>query len=127
MRTTGQPESRARWLLRYLALGVGATIAALIVALIVALVVDPANWPWYRTAIILLGAVAALLIVATTSAGSGLPYAAGYDRYDAYIEADGKQMAGAPMYEPSQAGIDSLLAIVPPFATAIVLLLIFGF
>lgn len=127
MRTTDQPESRARWLLRYLALGVGTTVAAVVVALLVEVAVDPANWPWYRTAIILLGAVTALLIVATTSAGSGMPTAADYDRYDAYIEADGKQMAGVPMYEPSQAGIDALLAILPPFATAIAMSMIFGF
>ena len=68
-----------------------------------------------------------LLVVATTSAGSGLPAAMNYDRFDAYIEADGKQMAGTPTYEPSQAGIDALLATLPPFVTAVALLVIFGF
>src|SRR3954447_549109 len=109
MRTAEQPESRSRWLLRYLALGVGTTVAAIVVALLVEVFFDPAGWPWYRTAIILLAALAALLIVATTSAGSGMPTPMNYDRFDAYIEAEGKQMAGAPMYEQAQAGIDSLL------------------
>jgi hypothetical protein len=119
-------ESRAHWLLRFLAIGVGASIAAIVVALLVDVAFDP-TWPWYRTAIILSASLAALLIVATTSAGSGMPVAMNYDRYNAYIEAEGKQMAGAPPYEQGQAGLDSLLAILPPFATAVALLFIWGF
>jgi hypothetical protein len=112
--------------LRYLALGVGASVAAVVVGLLVDVAFDP-TWPWYRTAIILSASLAALLIVATTSDGSGMPVAMTYDPYDARIEAEGKQMAGAPAYEPGQAGIDSLLAILPPFATAVALLFIWGF
>jgi hypothetical protein len=121
-----QPESRTRWLLRYLVLGVGASAGAVGIALIVDLAFDP-SWSWSRIAIILLGASAALLIVATTSAGSGMPVAMSYDRFAAYIEADGKQMAGTPMYEPAKSGLDALLAILPPFLTAVVLLVIYGF
>lgn len=126
MARNDQPESRTRWLLRFVALGLGVTAAAVAVSLLIDLALDP-SWPWSRIAIVLLGACAALLVVATTSAGSGMPAALNYDRFDAYIEAEGKQMAGAPMYEPSQAGLDALLAILPPFLTAIMLMVIFGF
>lgn len=121
-----QSESRARWLLRFVALGIGVTSAAIAVALLVDLALDPA-WSWSRIAILLLGASAALLVVATTSAGSGSPTSLNYDRFDAYIEAQGKQMSGTPMYQPSQAGLDALFAILPPFLTAVVLLAIYGF
>ena len=126
MKTNEQSESRARWLLRYLAIGVGATVAAVGVALLIDVAFDP-GWSWSGIAIVLLAAATALLIVAATTAGSGVPYAASYDRFDAYIEAQGKQMAGAPMYEPSKAGVDALLAILPPFVTAVVLLVTVGF
>lgn len=119
-----QPESRARWLLRFVALGIGVTSAAIAVALLVDLMLDPA---WSRIAIVLLGVLAALLVVMTTSAGSGSPASLNYDRFDAYIEAQGKQMSGTPMYQPSQAGLDALFAILPPFLTAVVLLAIYGF
>ncbi len=121
-----QPESRTRWLLRFLMLGAGVSVAAIVIALVIDLALDPA-WPWSRIAIILLGASAALLVVATTSAGSGSPTAMNYDRFDAFIEATGKQMSGTPMYEPSHAGLDALFAILPPFLTAVALLVMYGF
>ena len=120
-----QPISRSRWLLRFLGIGVGVSIAAIALALLIVAIFDP-GWSWSSIALVLLGAFTALLIVATTSAGSGLPVAMNYDRFDAYIEADGKQMAGAPTYQPGQAGVDSLLAILPPFVTAVVLMFVFG-
>lgn len=126
MSTTDQPESRIRWLLRFLALGVGASVAAIAIALLVDLAFD-LGWSWSGIAIVLLGASAALLVVATTSAGSGMPVAMNYDRFDAYIEAEGKQMAGTPTYQPGQAGVDALLATLPPFLTAIALMVMFGF
>jgi len=120
------PESKTRWLLRFVKLGIGACAGAVAVALLIDLTLDPA-WPWSRTAIVLLGASVAVLVVAATSAGSGSPTAMNYDRYSAFIEVTGKQMTGAPQYQPSQAGLDALFAILPPFLTAVALLVMYGF
>lgn len=126
MTTNRQYESRTRWLMRFVALGFGVSVVAVAVAFLVDLVINPA-WSWARIAIVLLGASAALLVVATTSAGSGSPTAMNYDRFDACIEATGKQMSATPMYEPLQAGLDALFAVLPPFLTAVVLLVMYGF